>query len=570
MKSYLPRPELDMALSVTDFNSLESATLREIEDFLVQFIQTAEPTLDLSPSSVLFQLLIRPAAIFHGVNQENMDRVRNANSIKLVTENPDEADTDTLDNLLSNYFITRREGEPATGQIRLILSESRFTPISDSMQFTANGIIFRPVRSVNGVSTENEILTGNEILIEAISNDQYSFLIDVVAEEDGKAGNVARNTLFSYSTTLSHVTGAVAAGDFDNGDDEETNEELVTRLNNGISSKNLGSREAIAGMYSVDFPTIRDLSVIGAGDTEMRRDQHNVLGVSSHGKADIYVRTRTQLVTWLGTKTGTLQAVSATSVGTWVMNFTRDEVPAAYTVLSIQDPEELAVDGSLEITSIERGVDVSEIDGVDFTPTMQDNEHIFTRYQTMQVVFKTENETGTVGDTYDFDVEVLYQPEIAEISDYTINRVRRHPAGDYLVKASVPCIVAVGLTLTLGPGDQEPDLDAIKQSVADAVNSTDFLDGRVSVDKIIEAVSPHLTGRTRVKLPVDLRGRVITPSAEVDPTDINLDGDMWIFSTQEIAIPTVAEFMLSSRTVSFFLSANDVDITVLPSDHLMV
>jgi len=121
-----------MPVLIEDFESLEPTTVSEIESFLVDFIKAVEPNLDLSPSSVLFQFVVRLAAQYHGLNQQNINRVLSATSLKTATENPTLADETALNNLASNYLVERKQGTNAGGQVRIILSANRFTPIAEN------------------------------------------------------------------------------------------------------------------------------------------------------------------------------------------------------------------------------------------------------------------------------------------------------------------------------------------------------------------------------------------------------------------------------------------------------
>jgi hypothetical protein len=141
-----------MAINVNNWLELDSDQISAAEDFLVDFLAAKDPSLDLTESSVLRQILVRPAAIFYALNQENIDRIRQSSSLKAINANPTLADDDIVDNVLSNYLITRKAGASAAGQARIILKANKFTPVTDSTVFSANWITFRPVRSFSGVT----------------------------------------------------------------------------------------------------------------------------------------------------------------------------------------------------------------------------------------------------------------------------------------------------------------------------------------------------------------------------------------------------------------------------------
>lgn len=558
-----------MSVEVTNLDQLTQAEIQASEAFLRDFIANAAASLDTTPGTVFDQLITKFHALLHASNKATHMRYKESNSLLRVTEDPELADDDTVDKILSNYLIERSVGGLAAGQLLLLLDSKVFTPVVAGTEFSAAGITYLPTRSFSGVTSSDLILNSSHRLVFDIDavNSEYGLLIDVVANTVGSAGNVRKNTAFTTTTTLSNLTQAVSAGDFEGGADSETNTDLINRLHQGPSTKNMGARGTIKAMLLAAFPTVSDVSVIGAGDPEMLRDKHSVLGISTHGKADLYVRSRTLPVTTTVTVSA---ALSSAANGSWVITFDRDTYAGMYRVSNLRTTGSTVTD-EFTITAVQRNSDTTAVDGLDMMPQMYDNEHVFTRYQTTVVQFTDTNVTGLVAaDTRDYDIDVTYMPILAEVNDFVLDRDNRHPAGDYLVKAPVPCLVAITINLIKGPGAPEPDTEAIKASVADAVNNTDFVSGKLSADVVIQAIRTHLSARTRIKLPIDMRGEILLPVSDLTPGDVDNDGSLWVFDTDELAIPYNPEDMATSRTVSYFLNSEDVQVNVLASDHLVV
>lgn len=553
-----------MALEPSAISELDAETLAANEAYLAAFVKELYPNIDLSPSSAVYQLVVRLSAIFQAFNQDTAARLQQSNSLLMVNADPTLADDTTVDNLLSNYLITRQTGNPGSGQAQILLNANVYTAIPDSVVFTANGLTFKPTRSFAGVTSSDQVISTDKKLITQIDDDVWAFVIDLVADEAGIDGNVSKNTVFSIDSVLPQISNATAYTDFSGGSDTETNTQLIARLNQGISNASLGNRQSIRALVLNNYPAVRDISIIGAADVEMRRDQHNTLGVSSYGKSDIYLRTNTLPITSTMVKTATLQDAA---LGSWTITFGRDEAPGAYTVRKVSLLENTS---PLDIESLTRSIDDTEVDGLDFTPAMTGAEGVFTRYQTMTVTFTYENDEYEQGDTLDVNVDVMSMPLIDSISDFILDRQYRHTSGDYLVKAAIPCLVSVGINIVLGPGDPTPDTGAIKSAIASAVNALDFQSNTLSIDTIISATRNLLTGRTRVKLPIDLRGEIIYPSVNVIPGDPVFSGSIFLFDSQALTIPTVASAMVSPRTVSFYLDPNNISVNILPSDHVIV
>ena len=80
----------------------------------------------------------------------------------------------------------------------------------------------------------------------------------------------------------------------------------------------------------MEFPGFQGLSVCGANDPEMRRSRQNALGISTFGKADVYVRTS------VGPEVTSI-IKQATQVGPdlWEINIKNSDVAGFYNVKSI-------------------------------------------------------------------------------------------------------------------------------------------------------------------------------------------------------------------------------------------
>ena len=253
-----------MAIDIQTLDSLDAATLSANEAFLVAFIQEKYPNIDLSPSSAVYQLIIRLSAIFQAMNQQNAARLLQSNLLASVTANPDLADDTIVDNLLSNYLITRKTGSQASGQVQILLNANTYTPIPDSVTFTANGLTFKPVRSFAGVTSSDQVISTDKKLITQIDTNIWAFVIDLIADDSGEEGNVAKGTLFTVDSVLPQITSATAYTDFSEGSDTETNTELIDRLNQGIANASLGNRQSIRALIASNFPYVKDVSIIGA------------------------------------------------------------------------------------------------------------------------------------------------------------------------------------------------------------------------------------------------------------------------------------------------------------------
>ena len=542
-----------MPLQVTDISQISTTAIDEAEAALIAMIRVHLPTADLSRGSVLHSLLIRPAAMFNVVNRTNIERLQASMSLSKIQADPEAADPDAVDSVLSNFLLTRRSGATASGRIRIVLSSLRYTPLADSVVFTAGDQTYRPIQSYSGVTSAAAVLSTSDRLIAPFGTNQYSFTVEVVAETAGSAGNVTKGTMFSTTATIATLVQLVAASDFDGGEDEQTNTELLEELSNGVASRTAASRDSLEAMIKAAFTSVRDVSIVGAGDPEMLRDGHLSFGAKAGGKVDVYVRTRDCPLTETLTVTAALTDVATK---TWSASLTRDALPGAYRVLAVRNAAGLGC----TLGAFYTWTDLSAIAGIDFTPRIEEpKEGAFSRYQTLFFSFTDEitSSSLTVNATAAFEVDVIYMPEIDVINDWLLDRTRRPTAGDYLVKAAVPCLVGVGLTIVQGPGDPDVDEGAVIAAAVAAVNDTDQRLERLPSARIIEAVQSVLAPRTRLQLPIELRGVVYGPNGQ----------DYWQFNNLELVAPDIPEHQISPRTVAFCTTAAGVSVSVLPPDQ---
>jgi hypothetical protein len=541
-----------MPLELQDLASLDPTAVADNVSLMAELLAGSVPDADLRPGGVLYGTVVTRAAELHTLNQSNWNRVADSNSLLALENDPTLADGDAVDRVASNYLITRQSGTIATGTVVLVMDSNSLLLIPSSMAFTVGTTSFHPVTSFTGVSSSDEVTTdADRVFALRADGSTYALLVDVAADAVGSAGNVSLGTTFSPSSTLPGLISAYAAGDFLGGSDSETTSQLITRLSQGITTPSLSSRAGATALIKASFPSVSDVSIIGSGDPEMNRATAGPF--KRPGAADVYVRTRQRPLRLTVTKTATLLDVGA---ATWSIAFGRDEYPGMYEVISIL-PVGSNAGGTLTITADLRTFDSDVVDGADQVPAASPTQAEYSRYQAGTLTF-VDTAVGALGagDTRDYDVTIRYMPLIGTISDWVMSRDRLPPGTDYLVKAPIPCVVDLELRVVAGRGDAAVDPVALASAAANAVNSVDFATGKLTASTIINAVQSLLPRRTRLELPVGLRGRIRAPGGEM----------LWIFDNDGLTIPDRPELSVSSRTVAFYLDPVDIVVDVLASD----
>jgi hypothetical protein len=532
-----------------DLSNVDSQDVDQIEEELVDALKAEYPSLDLSEGRVFRELVIRPAALFHAERQQSIDDLRQSMSLLAIEQNPDLADDDIVDGVLSNYRVARSQGTKATGSLTIVLSTNVTTTIPQGTIFTASGQTFTTDQSYVGVTTQDAVTSDQARLITQRTDGSYAFTIPVEAVEAGSAGDIRRNTRFTATPTIPGVIDIFATEDFAGGSDTQTNEELINEFKLGISPSVFSGRTQIEKIFLDNITGLQDTSITGFGDAEMIRDKHNLFGVSNGGKADIYLRTALQPVSSTLTKEATLIDKEN---GTWQLTIERDDAPGFYLVESVL-PQNSSSEGTLEITGETRGLDLSQ-ESNEFVPDVDNNtEGAYSRYQTAVVQF-TDPDTGDTaveGDKQNYSVNVLAMPNIKEAQDLAVARDRRNPQADYLVRAPVPGFCSVGLAVQYR-GTSAPDEDAIKQSIVDRVNGLSFDTGQLPASIIHDAVHNAAGDNVIVTSPLDLFCQIRKP----DGTFIN------IRDANGILIPSLPDECVSNRTVALYIDTGSIAIEV--------
>ena len=130
-----------MAIKIQNLSDLTALDVQQSQEFMTQLVQEQNPNVDVR-RGVLHDLLFYYSGVLATANQTNIDRYRKSNNLKSIEADPTLADTDVVDNLLSNYRLTRRVGTTASGTITVIVSSLSTVTIPNGATFVASGKTF--------------------------------------------------------------------------------------------------------------------------------------------------------------------------------------------------------------------------------------------------------------------------------------------------------------------------------------------------------------------------------------------------------------------------------------------
>lgn len=540
-----------MTIAMRAFSDLSVDAVTAALDEVVMRVQEDNNSLDVT-RGVFHDTLAYYHAVLAAQRDANIQDYLNARSLKQIIEDPTLADDDMVDDLLSNFRVTRKEGAVASGTVAVVRDNNLTLTLAVGFRFTANGLGYVTTEVYTAKAEEAQIVSDTDRLITPLSDGNYVFTVPVVAEETGEVYRLKRETLVVPDLSPVGYVTSYASSDISGGLDTESNQALLERFQQGVAAKTLSNRVNMAAMLREidEFSRIVSMSIVGYGDEEMLRDRHWIWPVSGGGRVDWYIRA-TEQVTRLGlTKEATLINKNDDGTSVWQLTFTRDESPGFYEVSSIKLTDSAVSLGSYEILNDVRSVDLTD----DFTPDIaSDVEGVYTAYQTAAVTF-TDSDTDTtelsLGAKQSYDVEVIYLPLLADVQETVNSRDVRHYGADCLIKAPVPCFADLSFTITIRQGQDEPDLDAIKAALCSAVNTAGFT-GSIHASLLYDVIHSHLTEGQTVGL-IDMLGRIRYPDGT----------NNYVRSYNALVVPTAPSDGVSRRTVQFFLEPDTIAVAV--------
>lgn len=542
------------------FSDIDPELVAQAEEYLANFLSEQFPSRDFSEGRVIRELVVNMAALLTGLNRTDIQILLDSFSPLVIAQDPTAADDDIVDAVYANYGVERFDGNKATGNIAIIISDFLTTSVPDTTVFTANGLNYVVTQAYVGVTTVDAVVTSAERLIEERPDGTYVFTVPVVAEDVGEAYRAVRGTRFSASPAIAGVIDLEAAADFEGGTNAETNAELVDRTQQGIAPRVFSGRAQVASLFQEQYPALVNMSQVGFGDPEMLRDRDNIFEMSTGSRADLYVQTA-------DTPEEVVVVKNCTYLGNnrWQGTISRDDAPGFYLINAVVPHNLTAFSGSLQINSDARGLDLTpETDWVNNVDGLV--QGMYSRYQTAVVQF-TDPETAAdtvVGVTAQYDFYITRLPDIKTLHDLTINRSRRPQNGDYLVRAAVPAFAHVALEIRYRPTTAPPDTDAVKRAIASRINALGFTIGKLPMALIIDAAQGALEGGgTYTFTPIDLY-------AEIYPPDTAPDGKITLIDVNELVIPNLPARGVSQRTTVFYLPVSEINVIVNPMSVLAV
>lgn len=533
-------------------------TLTDTLTRLTAFIEQNFSDVETGPGSVISELLLKLAAQIQNTQYNTITALSQGASIKAVLDSTDTATySPIIDLIASNYNTTRSLGVKVTGSLKVTVTKSVGYTFSTSLTFVQPSLRLNYTLTTGVRVSPTPTVSLGELQLYS-DNGLYYFILPVTAESEGPEYQLSAGTTFDVADTsyINNFVKAEAYGNFASGKSPETDKELVANIQYKLGNSRLTTASGIANRFSSLFSGFQTLSVCGANDAEMMRSKRNVLGISTFGKADVYVRSS------LGPETAEIvKTATKIAADTWQIKLNNADIPGFYEIKTI-----IPVTANLNL-----GGTLVLVGSVAYSSAFYQGERNneisvnadarFTKYQTAIVNFTyTESPIVAVGSSAKFQISATYQPNILEMQNLLLQDDERLACADYLVKAAVPCMVALKINLIkkrITDTYDSLNLQNLKKDIFTYVNSIPFGE-ELQASNIVDIC--HNYDIKRVDLPITMTGQIVCPDggAPIALTD-----------TDVLTIPTNLSRGVSPKTTLYFIDYYKiVDGVTTPQDNI--
>ena len=538
------------------------ADLLAAETLLAVAVAARFPTLDTSPGTTIYELLVRPAALLYLTSKTQVQAALATLSLAAVTAQPALASDAVVDAILSNWGITRQDGTPAVGFVRVTVSRNAVYALAAGQQFVSpSGLVFATTSAYVVVASPT---SASQLALYPADTlgDQFYFLVPVTAAAAGLAYQLAGQTQLAPQPAIPNLVSSFSFGEFSGAADGETTPGLIARLPQGLSAKNLLSRAALRAGIGAAFPTLQSVAVQGFGDSALIRGGDNIFGIKTPGRADVWVRTLPGLSAQTVPALATQVALNADGTALYTVSLSAAQSAGAYLISAVLPPASLSLTtagtanagtsssllGSYALGPQTYGFD-AEASAAAGNPVGSAAEAAFSVYSTLTCQFTVAPTDRTLDPTLAVNVQTVGQPGIPAIQALLDDPDTRAACADYLVRAAVPCFCNVSPVTVYAAASVDPTVlrTALYAAITGTEPGTPLL-----ADALVLALR-NVPGVTRVDLPLRLAGRIYAP----DGTTIDLA------SQNALVIPAVPASQVVPETVAWFVSLEDLALNVV-------
>lgn len=238
-----------------------SDEILEAELLAKQILEAEFPDLDLREGTGLRDLVLRPNSFVLALCRKAMDYYFVQNTIKGVN---DSTPTELVDDILSNWFISRHTGTRAVINARLYFARQKNVTLTTDLYFsTNNSLLFYPMQT--------QVIPSASMNYDSYQNEYY-IDVDLIAAEAGTSYNLGQGSLLYFTNFDPYFLHAEINYLSNASTDAEKNSEFIKRAETAISTRNLINVPSITSRLQEEFNYLKRIESVGMGRQEMIRD----------------------------------------------------------------------------------------------------------------------------------------------------------------------------------------------------------------------------------------------------------------------------------------------------------
>lgn len=267
-------------------------------NYLVQYLRDSGFRGDLDDGTAVYDLLIKPYALLYVLFTSMADRSEAFLSLDRADALKETLGDDydmVVDSILSNWFVSRKDGSPTTGILRLYFSkplefydipEGEVLSEFDGVRYAAADRVTASTESFKSVQNTVNNRTEYYFDVQVRSTENTDKLMPVDAEPDTFIQSI-------------YFLRAAPVEEFTPGEAKESTPAFRARTEEAINTRELITSRAINTVIPNAFDEVASVHVVRFGAPEMRRDlvEYNGFTVHVGNKADLYIDPKAFLVT---------------------------------------------------------------------------------------------------------------------------------------------------------------------------------------------------------------------------------------------------------------------------------
>lgn len=275
--------------------NIQQTDLRDAESFLATFMSEQVTEASFSRGSAVYDFLVKGFASLYAYLRGEVDRITVRQSLKRIQEELTDDDdiAQAVDEILSNWFVSRKDGERSRATVRLHFTERVAQNISVAARFyrTSTLYFFIDTTSNSYIISENQLLPVYDARGEL---EDYVVDVPMVAANVGTTYDVSAGNFVRVDAPggIPYFSYAENVDDFEGGKNIESTDELIIRAETAITVRNLINNRSCDTVLQEEFPSVLDTLTIGMGESEMVRDtlceSYRHLKLHTGGKYDTY------------------------------------------------------------------------------------------------------------------------------------------------------------------------------------------------------------------------------------------------------------------------------------------